>query len=464
MITIPTLKTGNYEIDHAFRIAVGDLAGNIQNYQGGLLEKAEPCLMAGMDYNTPWTRDAAINTWYGLGLLAPEIAKNTLLSVLERRNQTVQIGGQYWDAIVWVTGAWQAYLYSGDKSLLALTYVAARNSIQFFEETEYDLKDGLFRGGGCFQDGVAAYPDAFIMPDYQSGILSWVDHFPDKKSIPGYGLPMKALSTNCLYYSAYNILWEMAAELGWTAPTNWRGKAEALKDAINKSFWDESNKKYRYLIDVEDTQEREEGFGNAFALIFGVATPEQSEQVIKNQTITAHGIPCIWPSYERYNSPDGLSFGRHSGTIWPQVNAAWADALVVHGHREMAYRETESLAKKACRDMQFVEIYHPIHGAPYGGLQENPKERKIVTWEACNRQSWCASGFIFMVLKTFFGMNFSKEGIDFHPYLPESVDSIELQNLPYRRANLNIRIERRSSKTEVSIPAESEGNLFIEIS
>lgn len=464
MITLPSLQTGHAILDRAFRIALGDLCGNIQLYKDGLLDKPSPCLLAGLDYDTPWTRDAAINSWYGLGLISPQVAYNTLLSVLIKDPAGIRIGGQYWDAIIWVTGAWQYYLHTGNRSLLALAYIAARNAISYFEKTEYDPEDGLFRGAACFQDGVAAYPDEFTTPDFQSSILEWVNAFPDKRTPSGFGLPMKTLSTNCLYFNAYQILPQMAEELGWTAPIEWKAKADALKVAINKHFWDNSIGMYRYLVGVDDTQDRQEGFGNAFALLFGVADHNQSQQVLENQVNTSHGIPCLWPTYERYSSTDGMSFGRHSGTIWPQVNAAWAEATVIHHRPELAIFELNTLAEKACLNMQFHELYHPVSGKPYGGLQEDPQIKAISTWESCNRQSWCASGYLHMVLKVLFGMRFSTQGITFQPNLPEGIDTISIKNLAYRNAILEVRVMRGKEQQPTTIPADSEGNIFVEVS
>jgi len=56
------------------------------------------------------TRDASINAWNGASLILPDVARNTLLSVLDRTDGGVRIGGQYWDCIVWTTGAWHHYL------------------------------------------------------------------------------------------------------------------------------------------------------------------------------------------------------------------------------------------------------------------------------------------------------------------------------------------------------------------
>lgn len=85
LLFYPTLQTGNPHVNQAYRIAMGDLVGNVQPFQDGQLESPQPVILAGLDYDTPWTRDAAINVWNGLGPICPEVSRNTLLSVLERR-------------------------------------------------------------------------------------------------------------------------------------------------------------------------------------------------------------------------------------------------------------------------------------------------------------------------------------------------------------------------------------------
>ena len=37
-----TLKTGDFEIDRAFRIALGDMLGNVVHYKSGLLKDPAP--------------------------------------------------------------------------------------------------------------------------------------------------------------------------------------------------------------------------------------------------------------------------------------------------------------------------------------------------------------------------------------------------------------------------------------
>lgn len=393
----PTLSD-NPRHARALRIAVGDLLGNIRLFQDGLLERPAPCLIAGLEYDTPWTRDAAFNTWFALARLAPDVARNTLLSVLEHDAAGhVRIGGQYWDAIIWTQGAWELYLTTRDRGFLALALAATRRSLARSESEEQDPADGLFRGGACFQDGIAAYPDFYTPGPYRppfSGIHAWVELAGERRHPSGGGMPCKALSTNCLYHRAYRLAALMAAELGLAPDPAWASQAEALRSAINARFWSEELGRYRYLVDVPGEDDRQEGLGLAFALLFDIADDRQARRVIETVELQPHGLPCLWPTYPRYARLGGI--GRHSGMIWPQVNAAWALACIERGRPDLARREADLLAEKALRDGGFMEVYHPVTGLPDGGLQEHHERPGIEPYPVLQRQSWCAAGFIAM--------------------------------------------------------------------
>ena len=471
-ITIPTLNVDHKAAREAFRIAVGDILGNVVPFQDGLLERPVPVILAGLDYGTPWTRDAAINAWNGASLIMPDVTRNTLLSVLERSNGKVRIGGQYWDCIVWATGAWNHYLYTGDREFLAVALEATKNSLAYFEETEFDAQDNLFRGPG-WSDGVAAYPDEYANAGGSSGILDWPKHNPDKASKPGYGIPMKALSTNCLYYNAYVTAEKMATELKAPLDPQWSAKAERLKQAINTQLWDESKGCYRFLIGPFGNCDHEEGLGSSYALLFGIADARQMESVLANQHVTPAGLPCGWPNLVRYERPDGMSFGRHMGTVWPQIQGFWAEAAARAGKADVFGHEFFNLAAHAARDKHFAEIYHPITGQPYGGLQER-EGRGIVLWEATSRQTWAATAYLRMVLLGLVGMRFDTDGVRFQPCIAKGISSVELRNLNYRKVNLAVTIRGTGTKVKQClvngqesrdgfVPATDEGHREVTI-
>ncbi len=437
-----SLITGDATLDLAFRIALGDIYGNIVPFQDGLLDQPENVLLAGMDYVTPWTRDTAINTWNGAGLLFPQVMHNTLLSVLQRDGDTICIGGQYWDAIIWAIGAEAYHAYTGDQAFLQLAFNAVRNTLTYLEQEEFDTEQNLFRGAACYGDGVAAYPDLYARTNNASGILAWPGVNPDLATHPGYGLPMHALSTNCLYYAAYCALDRMARELNMPDEAGWLKKAEVLKRAINTHFWMMETGTYRYLVDPFGGSERQEGLGHAFALLFGVANEAQARSVLQHQHITAQGIPCVWPPFERYTRFGQEHFGRHCGVIWPHIQGFWAHASAQYGRIDLFTNELYSMASKARRDGQFAEIYHPITGQIYGGLQEGYQELGYGNeeWRSCSRQSWSATAYVRAILMGLFGMSFEPSGISFTPTMPSSITLARLQNLPYRDMLVDIEV------------------------
>jgi glycogen debranching enzyme len=446
-------------LDRAFRIALGDLTGNILPYKGGILKHPVPCIMAGLDYDTPWTRDSSINVWNAAALLVPKVAKNTLLSVLMKdETGQLRIGGQYWDAIIWVTGAWNYYLVTGDKEFLKSAFEVSRNSLFHFEKTEWDKEHQLFRGPACYGDGVGAYPDAYThTKNGSSGIEDWVAANPGLRAKTGFGIPMLALSTNCLYAQAYSIMPLMEKSLGWSHGTDWHSKAVRLKKSIRKNFWMPQKGTFRYLADKLGACEHQEGLGHAFVLLFGICDKKQAASVLKNQHITNAGIPCIWPPFERYRKNKD-HYGRHAGTVWPHIQGFWAEACARAGLTEAFNREMTALAAHADRDSHFAEIYHPDTGKMYGGLQEFvddpafafyfagldrsaiPEYEKshIREWNSCRRQTWSATAFLRMIFQGLCGITFHETGISFHPCVPPETGPVRLVGLPYKTALLDI--------------------------
>jgi hypothetical protein len=120
-------------------------------------------------------------------------------------------------------------------------------------------------------------------------------------------------------------------------------------------------------------------------------------------------------------------------------------------------KELFCLASKAVRDMHFAEIYHPVTGAIYGGLQEDFNQG-IIQWKSCERQTWSASAFWSMLYYGIFGLEFSVESITVKPYLPTTVNHAELKNLRIGEAVVTISVDRFSKEpSQVTIPKNLTG-------
>ncbi len=469
-LPFPEMKTSDHTIDRAYRIAMGDLVGNVRMFEDGLLEESQPVLMAGLDYDTPWTRDASINVWNGLALFWPGVARNTLLSVLERRDDRLFIGGQYWDAMIWAVGAWTYYLHTGDREFLSLAFDAVRNSLAHFEREEFDEQLGFFRGPAVYGDGVAAYPDRYS-PGDTSSILDWVKANPQKKAEKGFGIPMKSLSTNCVYAHAYRIAGWMSRTCGDDSHALYEARANQLAERIREHFWNLELGTFNYLFDADGICNHQEGLGHAFAILFRVASDGQAESVLSHQHITRAGIPCVWPTFPRYSAQGG--FGRHSGTVWPFISGFWGEAALLHERADLFEREFMTLTGNINRSGQCAEIHHPETGNTYGGLQEGGSGPNGMEWVSCVRQSWTASAYLRMILTGLFGLRFSTDGIGFSPHIPTGVEGMQISGLRYKDCELDLVVEgcgekvvdfhRNGMLTPPFLPADLQGKQVIRI-
>jgi hypothetical protein len=469
-ITIPSLLingTSRHKIAKAYRIAIGDISGNIQYHRSGLLDKKVPCLYAGLVYGKPWTRDAAINVWNGFGLLAPEVSKNTLMAQtqINKSGKTIIIG-QYWDKIIWTIGAWNYYLYSGDKTFLNFAFTTTLNTLSELEKNEFSSDIGLFRGPAVYGDGVAAYPAIYTRHQEKeksgsySGIYEWAAVNDDLKHPLGYGIPMHTLSTNAVYHRVYVLLSKMAKVLDEKANPEWDQKAKALKKAVNQYFWDQEKSNYNYLIDPFGNCDAQEGMGIAFCLLFKIADEKQTSSIFETTVIEPAGIPCVYPSFPRYRDTTIDSYGRHSGTVWPHIQGFWAEAAMQYHRTDIFDYEFNALTDHAIRDFQFVEIYHPTKRTKYGGLQE-PHLKNQTEWFCAERQTWSATAYLRMIFKSIIGMQFSESGISFQPYLPQHINEVSLLGLKYKNMMVDIHISGNGSSIGEFTVNEKASNTYV---
>lgn len=454
----PYLKTENKHINDAYRLAVSTVFCNIVPYNNG--KKEEIVLAAGLDYGAPWTRDASINTWNGCGLICPEITKRTLLGILDEDCVIGSYAGQSWDNIIWTVGAWHHYLYTGELEFLKTMHTATMKTLVLYEKNAFAPETGLFRGAACYGDGIAAYGDRYATSG-ESGILESPKYRSGK---------MCTLSTNCLFYEAYVLCDRAAAIL--KLPQCYEEKAKRLKESINRLLWNEERGMYDYYIDEDGREAVQETLGNAFAVLFGVADARQAARLTESQYSAPRGVPCVYPSYKRYTDFGENCFGRHSGTVWPFIQGFWADAAARAGRTDLFDREFALQTENAVGTNQFYEIYHPITGEPYGGLQE--RNGKIGEWKSMRFQTWSATAYLRNVYMDIFGLWFQENGIHFRPWGSSLAGTASLEGIRYRGCTLDIHLTGTGSNirsfringapSEPFVPADAQGKLCIEIS
>lgn len=469
---LPVVTTGDLMIDRALRVALGDVVGNYVPERLGIATQERPVLMAGLTYES-WTRDAAINSWNLLNAIDPTTARATLEGEVVRDGDAWRLRGQYWDAVVWVIGAWDHALWTGDRDFLRFARAVAADWLARMEREEFSADLGLFRGPACFQDGVAGYPDRYARAGGGSCILDWLAHHPGERHPLGVGMPMHALSTNCLYQRAYALVAAMDRWLGRAPDPHFATMAARLAEAIRARFWMPERGRFRYLVDPWGDDDRQEGLGHGFAALFDL-TPAGT---VAGLATTAAGLPCVWPGYERYA---GLGAGRHSGLVWPHVEGFVAEAAARDGAPELAWTTLHRFARRATRDGHFTECYHPETGLPDGGVQEidpgapadwhawclGPQVGRfdgipIHAWRSQPRTTWGATALWRLALRVLAGLDPHPDGLRIRPCLPPDLGPLRLRGIVWREAVLDLVIEPGVRHRPLIIAPDVRGPLTI---
>ncbi|MDA1120918.1 MAG: hypothetical protein O2887_10595 [Bacteroidetes bacterium] len=530
----PYVTAGDPNIGRAFRIASGDLVSNIlpltalpflqskkqwDTLSARLAEIAGTreiipervdLLGGGIDYpGTIFPFDVAMYAWDGAGFLQSDAATSSLLYTLKmEKDGNIQCYNlQNLTGMSWTVAAWANYLYTGSRPFLKIALAATLGGLEYGERTEFDSELNLFRGLAFMGDGISQYPDFWAKSMPGSGhIMNWTQHNPDKKVAVGLGLPMHVLSIQCLNYQGYVLAARMQQELGLPVDKTLLEKAARLKAAINKHFWREDAGIYRYMVGPFCVSDQQEGWGNTLAILFNIASPEQAKRIFANIRITPQGIPVIWPNWPRYTSSDTMTFGQRNN-IWPSVNGVWSEVAASAGHADLFTLELKKTADRACRDNQFAEMYHPITGEIYGGVQEGMTKRSgvhmkafiaarlggtgeptpeaiaklfppmkgkegINLWQSCGRNTMSSTAYLRMVLHGLCGIKLETDGITFHPTIPEGMSPVAVYELPYRQAELEIHINGEGQKVRkitingqgaAKIPTTAKGKQVVEI-
>lgn len=409
-------------------------------------------LLAGQGWAQVWTRDSSYSIDLSLNLLHPNLSISTLL----RLKKDVPGIGECWaqdscghfggwpsltDAIVGATGAWSLYQATGDQDFLEKTYECTVNSLQRAERDAFISGTGLMGGCASFMESNSGYPL----------------HYANNHTILA---KTSSLSTNALYYHGYVVAAEMAQVLG-KDPSPFEAKAAALKEAINRNFWQEDKGYYGYVIDEnQHLIPQMEGLGEALAILYGIADQQRAARILQSTPTTLNGYPCLWPQFPEYASyehHDEFSY-YHDGMIWPFVQAYWALAAAKSNDVSTFGQELDKLLKLSKKNDTFMEYYHPQDGKPDGS----------------RNQLWSASGYLGMIYQGLFGIHLENDGIHFSPVVPDHFGHLTLDHINYREQVLSVTVLGNGStidsfkingqeQSRPFVPSGLTGNQSVEI-
>lgn len=401
-------------------------------------------LRTGREWAGVWTRDVSYSTLLAMSHIQTEAAKKSLLRKVNPRGRIIQdtgTGGSWpvsTDRIIWAVAAWELYKVTGDEKWLETIYPCIKQSVEDDILTAFDAETGLVKGESSYLDWrEQEYP-------------LWMD--------PSDIYNSENLGTNCVHYRALRILSEMERMFDGADAERYDALADKIREGINKYLWMDDKgfyAQYLYGRQFLTASPRSETLGEALAVLWEIATPEQAESICANMASQPFGTSCFFPNIS------GIP-PYHNDAMWPFVQAWWMKACAYAGNEKGVLHSIASIWRDA-------------------GLYLTNKENMVIydgSWQGTQINSsnmlWSLSGNLSIVYSVLFGMSFEKDALAFHPFVPKAMDGTRhLEGYPYRKAILDITLEGYGGgisafyldgkKAEAVIPGNIEGNHQVRI-
>ena len=417
--------TGTSTLETAlYNMAVDEMINNFEK---------DGTLRTGLYWGGVWTRDVSYSSLLSLAYMCPDKVKNSLEVKIDRMGRIIQdtgTGGSWpcsSDRVVWALSAWNIYLATGDIEWLQKAYPVIIKSLECDDMVVFNPQTGLYRG--------------------ESSFIDWRE-----QSYPTWAQPAdiylsECLGTNAAYYGVLKVTADMAAALGFKKDVKkYTQKAEALKKAINDKFWVEEDGYYAsYWYGRQNLirTQHSETLGESFCVLFGIADEERAAKVISSMHVGEFGPPIF--------SPQIVSQGNyHNNGVWPYVTSFWGKAAA------KAENETALLHALAC-NVRTAALYATNYenysfntGNPYTTLMNSPN------------MLWGLSGFMGLFHRTFFGFEFSQDGLALNPFVPTVLAGTrKLDAFPYRGMSLDITVKGSGHEIASCLIDGKEADAFI---
>ncbi|MDE6077186.1 MAG: hypothetical protein K2G29_05585, partial [Muribaculaceae bacterium] len=402
-------------------------------------------LRTGKEWAGVWTRDVSYSILLSMAYLQPEASMTSLMKKIDPMGRIIQDTGSggAWpvstDREIWCVAAWEVYKVTGDRKWLEYIYPIIKRSLETDRVAFYDTETGLVKGETSFIDW------------REQSHPRWVQCADIYNT--------ETLSTSVVHAEAWKVLGEIATILGHKdVAKDAFAQAERIAEAVNRNLWMDDKGYYAMYLYGRDnliTNPRAETLGESLAVMWNVAPADRGKSITVNNPTTPFGVATFYPSI-----PDMPAY--HNKSLWPWVGSWWALANAKVGNEEGVMQAIGNVFRPAALFCTNKENYNIENG-------------DIATELNSSNMLWCLSGNIALTHKILFGIDFEKDGLAFHPFVPKALGAIRsLNGFKYRDANLDITVsgygnEIRSFKVNGKeqapfIPAKkAKGNMKVEI-
>lgn len=374
-------------------------------------------LRTGKEWAGVWTRDVSYSILLSMAYMQPEASKISLMKKVDPLGRVIQDTGSggAWpvstDREIWCVAAWEVYKVTGSKEWLEFIYPVMKRSLETDAKSFYGTETGLVKG--------------------ETSFIDWREQSHPKwmQCVDIYN--SETLSTSVVHAQAWRVLAEAAQELGHKdVAREANAMADTISEAINKYLWlDDAGYYAMYLYGRDNliTNPRAETLGESLAILWDVATPERARTITEKNPTTPYGVAIFYPQIS-----DMPSY--HNNALWPWVASYWAMANAKAGNEQGVIEAIGSVVRPAALFATNKENFRIDNG-------------DIATELNSSNMLWCLAGNIALTHRILFGIEYMKDGLAFHPFVPEALGQPRrLEGFRYRDAVLNISISGYGSK------------------
>ncbi|MDE6301021.1 MAG: hypothetical protein K2M19_04845 [Muribaculaceae bacterium] len=410
-----------------------------------MLNAVEPdtTLRTGKEWAGVWTRDVSYSIILSMAWLQPEASEISLRRKVSPTGRIIQDTGSggAWpvssDRMIWAIAAYELYKVTGSREWLEYIYPIIANSM------EDDLKV-LYTDGGMVRG--------------ETSFIDWREQSYPRWMQTADIFRSQSLSTSVVHSQALQVLSDIAAELGYKEASSRYGTLrDSLVGQINAQLWMPSKgyyAMYDYGRNFPILNPRAECLGESLAILYNVATPEQAASITENYPTTPFGAPVFFPQIA--DMPP-----YHNNALWPWVASYWALANAKTGN-ELGLIEA------------IGSVFRPA--ALFTTNKENLviDNGDIATELNSSNMLWCLAGNLAITQRILFGITFTPDALEFHPFVPQTMAADRsLTDFRYRGATLDIhvsgygnvikefKLDGRSRSAE--LPGDIKGHHKVEI-
>ena len=216
----------------------------------------------------------------------------------------------------------------------------------------------------------------------------------------------------------------------------WRGRAERLRDAVERHFWMPEHGFYGIAVDGEGQLCRVRASNPGHLLYVGLPNPERAAltaaQLLTPAFLNGWGLRTLAEGEARYNP---MSY--HNGSVWPHDTALCGAGIARHGDRAGALRLLRAMFETATHyEMRLPELFC--------GFARAPGEAPVAYPVACLPQAWSA-GAVFMLMQACLGVEVDGWRGEIQvtdPQLPLGIDNVVLRGILVGQHRVDVQFQR----------------------